>query len=289
MTLHRSCTPRARRELRRCRPLEHRHSGCTGATAASGDSDTPPWGPHPRDQTTRLAGQHRAADPQDGPRAAESEAAADSTGTTTRRPLITTTAHGPGTRRLRPNQWSKLDTQNRTTSGNRVTAHNAHELFIPLRAATFWANFGWIVASTCGAPATHNHFLLLSKPFAPAGRFTHTPPYITRSLTDTSRRSGNTPSLSLCSWPSSTGPPGLDHVTLRPPGARSRDSPRLPFGTLPRLLRPRSASLLRAAHPRHSTAIAPGLLTYPAWSPRIAELLSTPRGAAASPQRPGAL
>ena len=78
-------------------------------------------------------------------------------------------------------------------------------------------------------------------------------------------------------------------MTLRPPGARSRDSPRLPFGTLPRLLRPRSASLLRAAHPRHSTAIAPGLLTYPAWSPRIAELLSTPRGAAASPQRPGAL
>jgi hypothetical protein len=46
VTLHRSCTPRARRELRRCRPLEHRHSesGCTGATAASGDSDMPPWG-----------------------------------------------------------------------------------------------------------------------------------------------------------------------------------------------------------------------------------------------------
>ena len=106
---------------------------------------------------------HRAADPQDGPRAAESEAAADSTGTTTRRPLITTTAHGPVTRRLRPNQWSKLDTQNRTTSGNRVTAHNAHELFISLQAATFWTNFDWIVASTCGAPATHNHFLLLSK------------------------------------------------------------------------------------------------------------------------------
>jgi hypothetical protein len=95
VTQHRSCTPRARRELRRSRPLEHRHSGCTGATAASGDSDTPPWGPHPRDQTTRLAGQHRAADPQDGPRAAESEAAADSTETTTRRPLITTTTHGP--------------------------------------------------------------------------------------------------------------------------------------------------------------------------------------------------
>jgi hypothetical protein len=68
-----------------------------------------------------------------------------------------------GTRRLGPSQWSNLDTQNRTTSGNRVTAHNAHELFIPLQAATFWANFGWIVASTCGAPATHNHFLLLSK------------------------------------------------------------------------------------------------------------------------------
>jgi hypothetical protein len=43
-----------------------------------------------------------------------------------------------------------------------------------------------------------------------AGRFTHSPPYITRSLiTDTSRRSGNTPSLTLCSWPSSTGPRGL--------------------------------------------------------------------------------
>ncbi len=51
---------------------------------------------------------------------------------------------------------------------------------------------------------------------------------------------------------------------------------------------PRSASLLRAAHPRHSTAIVPGLFAHPAWSPRIAEPLSTPRGAAASPQRPSA-
>ena len=42
VTPYRSCTPRARRELRRCRPLEPRHSGCTGTTAASGDSDTPP-------------------------------------------------------------------------------------------------------------------------------------------------------------------------------------------------------------------------------------------------------
>ncbi len=42
VTPHRSCTPRARRELRRSRPLEHRHSGCTGATVSSGDSDTPP-------------------------------------------------------------------------------------------------------------------------------------------------------------------------------------------------------------------------------------------------------
>ena len=90
-----------------------------------------------------LRPKHQAADPQDVPRAAESEAAADSTGTTTRRPLITTTAHGPGTRRLRPNQWSNLDTQNRTTSGNRVTAHNAHELFIPLQTATFWAKL-WL-------------------------------------------------------------------------------------------------------------------------------------------------
>jgi hypothetical protein len=36
------------------------------------------------------------------------------------------------------------------------------------------------------------------------------------------------------------GPRGLAHVTLRPLGARSRDSPRLPLGTLPRLTRPRS-------------------------------------------------
>jgi hypothetical protein len=111
------------------------------------------------------------------------------------------------------------------------------------------------------------------------------------------------------------------------PGARSCDSPRLPFCTLPRLLRPRSASLLRAAQSptalhRHLAwtlrisrlatptslshcpplavqlphilaslrqAIMPGLLAYPAWSPRIAEPLPTPCGAAASPQRPGAL
>jgi hypothetical protein len=75
----------------------------------------------------------------------------------------------------------------------------------PLRAATF---FGWIVASTWGAPATHKHFLLLSNPFAPAGRFTPSDDSIpyngptslarSRSLTDTSRRSGNTPSLILC-------------------------------------------------------------------------------------------
>jgi hypothetical protein len=84
------------------------------------------------------------------------------------------------------------------------------------------------------------------------------------------------------------GPPGLDSTAH---GARSRDSPRLRFCTLPRLLRPRSASLLRvpAAYPRHSTAIVPRLFAHPAWSPHFAEPLSTPRGAAASPQRPGAL
>jgi hypothetical protein len=53
VTPHRSCTPRARRELQRSHPLEHHHSGCTGATAASGDSDTPTWG---RTHETRQLG-----------------------------------------------------------------------------------------------------------------------------------------------------------------------------------------------------------------------------------------
>jgi hypothetical protein len=61
VTQHRSCTPRARRELRRSRPLEHRHSGCTGATTASGDSDTPPWG---RTHGTRQLGRPAKTGPQ---------------------------------------------------------------------------------------------------------------------------------------------------------------------------------------------------------------------------------
>jgi hypothetical protein len=62
VTQYRSCTPRARRELRRSRPLEHRHSGCTGTTAASGDSDTPPWAAPTRSDNP--AG-HQTPGPQD--------------------------------------------------------------------------------------------------------------------------------------------------------------------------------------------------------------------------------
>ena len=179
----------------------------------------------------------------------DSEAAADSTGTTTRRPLITTTAHGPGTRRLRPNQWSKLDTQNRTTSGNRVTAHNAHELFIPLRAATFWAKL-WLdrrkhlwssrdaqplpstfesndpssatarkrTRSFCDSQGLHPIFETLRSRWS-----LHPFPTLLSLAPIPPRRSGNTPSLSSC-FGLPCGPRGLAHVTPRP-GPQSRDSP----------------------------------------------------------------
>jgi hypothetical protein len=94
------------------------------------------------------------------------------------------------------------------------------------------------------------------------------------------------PSLSASGLP--CGPRGLAHVTPRP-GARSRDSPRLPLDTLSRLPWPRSTILPWAPHLRNPHAIMPALFTCPAWSPRIAEPLSTPRGAAASIQRPSAL
>jgi hypothetical protein len=73
------------------------------------------------------------------------------------------------------------------------------------------------------------------------------------------------------------------------PGTQSRDSPRLPLDALPRLPWPRSANLPWAPLLRHPAAILSGLLTHPAWSPRIAEPLPTPRGAVALPQRPGTL
>ena len=131
MTLHRSCTPRARRELRRSRPLELRHSGCTGATAASGDSDTPPWGrthgigqpgwpPNTGPYARRTCHGPRNKKPR--PTYQEPTPGGRSS------PLPRTGPAVAGTQRLRPNQWSNLDTQNRTISGNRVTAHNAHEI-----------------------------------------------------------------------------------------------------------------------------------------------------------------
>jgi hypothetical protein len=82
----------------------------------------------------------------------------------------------------------------------------------PLPAAT---HFSRPAASIRGAPAIlklpSSTAFCFSEPFAPAGHFTHSPPRITRSLTDTSRRSGDTPSspsLTLHIWPSSAGPGG---------------------------------------------------------------------------------
>jgi hypothetical protein len=126
-TLHRSCTPRARLELRRSRPLEH-------ATRAAPEplkrQETrirhSEYGPHPRDQTTRPAGYHWTPDPQDGPR--------DKKPRQTRRELP------PGGRPSTRCTWARFSgdsdqttraismIKNRAFYGNRATAHNAHEL-----------------------------------------------------------------------------------------------------------------------------------------------------------------
>jgi hypothetical protein len=66
------------------------------------------------------------------------------------------------------------------------------------------------------------------------------------------------------------GPWGLAHVILLPLGARSRDSPRLPLATLPRLPRSHSASLPRspgrsptAPHRHHALTLCISRLVTP--------------------------
>jgi hypothetical protein len=60
---------RARHELRRSSPLEHRHSDCTGPTVPSGDSDTPPRAQPPGPDADQSTGSRSGASPHHPPRA----------------------------------------------------------------------------------------------------------------------------------------------------------------------------------------------------------------------------
>ena len=83
-------------------------------------------GPHPWGQTTRPATQRWAADPVNVPRTAESEAAADSTGTTTQQPAFISTDYGPapgdsGQTKLRNSDQEEnhfMNPKNRTFDGS---------------------------------------------------------------------------------------------------------------------------------------------------------------------------
>jgi hypothetical protein len=161
------------------------------------------------------------------PRAAESEAAADSTGTTTPQPVIITTAHGPapgdsGQTKLRNSDQEEdqfMNSKNRTFdgSGNRwvtitssgsplqrilleYSRKHTTELLRPSSTSFFFRN-----------PS----FPLVSSPIPRPTSLTPIPPRLTAPVI-------LPPSPLALAFPA--GPGELAHVTPRP-GPRSRDSP----------------------------------------------------------------
>jgi hypothetical protein len=157
VTRHRSCMPRARRELRRSRPLEHRHSGCTGnhrlVRRLGHDTLSP---------TTKIGQTPGSqAEPARSPAPLLSYRGREPNSRTHRNiSLQVKFKKPPGNTRTRTTQRTSpriAKIEQPSGSDNRLVA-SSRSFDLPATII-----LGRPVASIQGAPVTHKNFILLSK------------------------------------------------------------------------------------------------------------------------------